>query len=506
MINVIEYLERSAKRFPDKTAFADPDGKISYSELQSRARLAGSYFLRRGILPGSAVAFYTEKSVKAAAVMLGAVYANAFYSFIDIRQTPGRTQAMLDRLDPFVIVTDEENLEQIRGIYEGRCKIVTVDELIEKAEEEKEDEALLAKARRDFYDTQILYVNFTSGSTGVPKGVAVSHRSVIDFITQLTGIFGIDETDVIANQAPFDFDVSVKDFYSGLAVGASVWLIPREYFSNPTVLMDYLCESRATTLIWAVSAMCFVSIMNGFEYKTPSGIRRVMFSGEIMPVKQLKKWQTYLPDAMFVNLYGPTEITCNCTYYILDREFEKDEIIPIGIPFPNEKVFLLDEDDRQVTETGKEGEICVAGTCLALGYYKDPEKTAAAFCPNPLNTATHEIMYRTGDLGMIGEDGNLIYTSRKDFQIKHMGQRIELGDIEASAMSCDGVDRACAIYDMKKKKIILFYTGQTEKDDVAKMLGDALPPFMMPGKTVKLESFPMNKNGKIDRHALEEMK
>ncbi len=505
MINVIEYLESSAERFPDKTAFADPAGKITFSELKKCSRLIASYLLKRGITSGSAVAFYMEKSVQSAAAMLGAVYANAFYSYIDIRQTPGRTQAMLEKLDPFVIVTDEENLAAITGIWDD-AKIITVSGLIAKAQEEPEDHALLEKARSRFYDTQILYVNFTSGSTGIPKGVAVSHRSVIDFITQLTGIFGINEDDVIANQAPFDFDVSVKDFYSGLCCGASVWLIPREYFSNPAVLMDYLCESRATTLIWAVSAMCFVSIMNGFEYKTPETIKRVMFSGEIMPVKQLDKWQSFLPDAMFVNLYGPTEITCNCTYYILERKFEKDEIIPIGIPFPNELVFLLDENDKEVTAPGAEGEICVAGTCLALGYYKDPEKTAAAFCANPLNTATGEIMYRTGDLGMYSQDGNLIYTSRKDFQIKHMGQRIELGDIEASAMSLDGVDRACAIYDMKKKKIILFFAGHAGKDEVTKMLADKLPPFMMPGRTIKLESFPMNKNGKIDRHALEEMK
>ncbi len=506
MINVIEYLEESAKRFPDRIAFGDPAETVTFSQLEKNARAIGSYLLNNGIRQCDAVAFYMEKSVKAATVMLGAVYANAFYSFIDIRQTPNRTISILDRLEPFVIITDDENIDQIAGIIDDPSKIVKIEELFDKALSAGEDEALLKKARSFFIDTQILYVNFTSGSTGVPKGVAVSHRSVIDFIAQLTCIFGIDETDVIANQAPFDFDVSVKDFYSGLSTGASVWLIPREYFSNPTLLMDYLCDHKATTLIWAVSAMCFVSIMNGFEYKTPSSVKRVMFSGEIMPIKQLKKWQTFLPDAMFVNLYGPTEITCNCTYYILDREFEKDEILPIGIPFPNEKVFLLDENDNLIDRPGEEGEICVAGTCLALGYYKDPEKTAAAFCPNPLSPAINETIYRTGDLGRICEDGNLIYTSRKDFQIKHMGQRIELGDIEAAAMSADGVERACSIYDQKKKKIILFYTGEAEKEELADTLKDKLPPFMIPGKTIRLESFPMNKNGKIDRHALEEMK
>ena len=282
-------------------------------------------------------------------------------------------------------------------------------------------------------------------------------------------------------------------------------LIPRSYFSNPTVLMDYLADNGATTLIWAVSAMCFVSIMNGLEYRTPETINKVMFSGEVMPVKHLNKWRKFLPDATYVNLYGPTEITCNCTYYILDRDFEKDESIPAGIPFANEKVFLLDEENRLVSEPGECGEICVCGTCLALGYYRDPVRTAEAFVQNPLNDRFSEMMYRTGDIGKYDEDGNLIYVSRKDFQIKHMGQRIELGEIEAAAMAADGITRACCIYNTKKKRIELFYTGEAEKTDLNEVLKVRLPQFMIPGRTVKLEEMPMNKNGNIDRSKLAEM-
>ena len=326
----------------------------------------------------------------------------------------------------------------------------------------------------------------------------------IDFITAFTDTFGIESSDVLANQAPFDFDVSVKDIYSGLCTGASVALIPRDYFSNPTMLMDYLCERQATVLVWAVSAMCFVSVMNALDYKTPDSLRMVMFSGEVMPAKQLAKWRKLLPDVCYVNLYGPTEITCNCTYHVLGHD-ECDEVIPIGIPFANEKVFLLSDDDSEVTEAGIEGEICVAGTCLALGYYKDPERTSAAFMRNPLNTLFDEMMYRTGDLGKYDENGLLIYCGRKDFQIKHLGQRIELGDIEACACALPGVERTCCLYDEKRKKIVLFYVGSPEKEAVADGLHDKLPPFMMPGKTVKLDTFVLNKNGKIDRNILREM-
>ena len=157
---------------------------------------------------------------------------------------------------------------------------------------------------------------------------------------------------------------------------------------NPTALMDYLADHEITTLVWAVSAMCFVSIMNGFSYRVPEQVNKVLFSGEVMPVKQLNIWKKYLPDAAYVNLYGPTEITCNCTYFVLDpaKTYALDEVIPAGKPFPNEKVFLLDEQDQEVTKEGEVGEICVGGTCIAAGYYREREKTEAvleisSMCP-----------------------------------------------------------------------------------------------------------------------------
>ena len=289
-----------------------------------------------------------------------------------------------------------------------------------------------------------------------------------------------------------------------MLTGAKVQLIPRAYFSNPMQLMDYLVDKNVTVLIWAVSAMCFVSIMNGFGYKIPTSINKIMFSGELMPIKQLKIWKKYLPNAMYVNLYGPTEITCNCTYHVLDREYENTEILPIGIPFENEKVFLLDEKNELVKEPNKEGEICVSGTSLALGYYNDPIKTSQVFVQSPLNKKYNELIYRTGDLGKYDEKGLLYYTSRKDFQIKHLGHRIELGEIEVATTARDGVSRVCCLYDNIKKKILMFYTGNKEKKELLKELKVILPPFMLPNTITQLEEMPLNKNGKIDRNALKE--
>ncbi len=507
MTNVITMLERSALEYTDSIAFADPKRSITYGELNETVKKIATLFLRDegyGCLSAEdGVGFYMEKSTDAVCAMLGAVRAGAFYSFIDVRQPGERAANVIKVLRPKLIITDSENEEALKST--GTTDYILIKDLLEEAGKCEPDEDLLDLAGSRSYDTMPLYVNFTSGSTGTPKGVAVSHRSVIDFIKVFTQTFKITHEDILANQAPFDFDVSVKDIYSGLYTGARVQLVPRDYFSNPTVLMDYLADNGVTTLIWAVSAMCFVSIMNGLEYRNPMTVNKIMFSGEVMPVKHLNKWRKFLPEAMYVNLYGPTEITCNCTYYILDRDFENDEPIPAGIPFDNEKVFLLDESDRLVDEPDECGEICVCGTCLALGYYRDPDKTKEAFMQNPLNDRFYEMMYRTGDLGRYDKDGNLIYVSRKDFQIKHMGQRIELGEIETAAMAADGITRACCIYNTGKKRIELFYTGEAEKKELTEALKLKLPQFMIPGKTVKLDEMPMNKNGKIDRHRLSEI-
>ena len=497
--SVLDLIEGQAILNKDKVAFTDPGKEVTFGELYSYSKKIGS-FLAGKIDRRSPVSFYMEKSCDAVLGMFGAVYAGGFYSFLDVRQPSHRAESILNALNPKVVFTDASMLEKAKELTlpEG-AELIVLDDLIAALDNLPVNEQVLGQIRDLSQDIDPLYVNFTSGSTGVPKGVTVCHRSVLEFISYFVDIFGIEEGDVLGNQAPFDFDVSVKDVYSGLMTGARTVLIPRDYFSNPMSLMDYLGDQKVTSLVWAVSAMCFVSIMNGLEYRCPSDIRRIMFSGEVMPVKHLNHWKKFIPDAVYVNLYGPTEITCNCTYHVLDREYEENEVIPAGIPFPNENVFLLDEGDKLVIGPDREGEICVTGTSLALGYYGDSEKTNAAFVQNPLNTRFHEMMYRTGDIGRYDENGILYYVSRKDFQIKHMGHRIELGEIEVRAMAKSGVSRACCIYEPEKKKLILFYTGDKDKKELTGELKEDLPPYMVPSTVKQLAEMPVNKNGKIDR-------
>lgn len=498
--NVLEWLEETVKKVPDKISFCDPTTDITYKGLVEKSQLVGSCLVER-IQMNEPVGIYMEKSVLSTIGLFGVVYAGGFYSFLDLRQPQHRLKQIEDVLQPKVILTDAEHLLEAKKYFS--CEIITIESILDN---ECINEDRLQEVRKKRLDIDPLYVNFTSGSTGVPKGVTVSHRNVLDFIETFVHTTGINESDILGNQAPYDFDVSVKDIYSGIYTGASVAIIPREYFSNPLKLMDYVYEKECTVFTWAVSAMCFVSIMNGFGYKIPEKVRLVMFSGEVMPIKQLNKWKEALPHTTFINLYGPTEITCNCTYYVLEeRLYESDECIPIGKAFENEKVFLLDENDCLIEEINKEGEICVSGTCVSLGYYNDSERTNIVFVQNPLNTNTYERIYRTGDLGKYDCNGNLIYTSRKDFQIKHLGHRIELGEIEAQVEKNEFVSRAVCIYDSIKKRILLFYTGSIENKELLVSLHDVLPSYMLPNKAFQLEEMPMSKNGKIDRHVLKEL-
>jgi acyl-coenzyme A synthetase/AMP-(fatty) acid ligase len=275
-------------------------------------------------------------------------------------------------------------------------------------------------------------------------------------------------------------------------------------FSFPMNLLDYLDDRKITTLIWAVSALCIVTTLNGFEYKVPSAINKVIFSGEVMPIKHLNAWRKQYPEAMFVNVYGPTEITCNCTYYIVDRDFGLDETLPMGHAFPNEKVFLLNDEDKLVTKkhVGQLGEICVSGTALSLGYFNNKERTDQAYVQNPLNHKYLELIYRTGDLGLYNERGEMCFASRKDFQIKHMGHRIELGEIETAINAVEGVIRVCCIYDQDENKIIAFFEGTTDKKTITHELNKKLPKFMIPNVFVQVDGMPITKNGKIDRKQL----
>ena len=496
MKNVLEYLETTEKVFPEKTGVIDETGAYSFGQLAKESRHVGTGLLRY-VTPGQPVAVFMKKSMAALCGFFGIVYAGGFYTYFDPALPSVRMGQIAEILHLTVVLTDKEHICLAKDYFPA-AECLCIEELMQTAE----DTEKLARIRAQQIDTDPLYVNFTSGSTGAPKGVVVSHSSVLDFTDVFAETFGFDKTERIANQAPFDFDVSVKDIYTAIKTGATLVLVPRELFSRPVELLDFLCEQKITTMIWAVSALCLVSMFHGLDYKCPVTVRKVLFSGEVMPMKQLKDWMVHLPEAEFVNLYGPTEITCNCTYHVIRRDREYAEGIPIGRAFANEAVFLMDAQRQRVTEPGAVGEICVRGRALALGYYGDALQTSQAFVQNPLHQHYLDPVYRTGDLGRYDADGELYFAGRKDFQIKYRGHRIELEEIERAMAKVAGVERCVCVFDEKKSRLYGFYTGTIDKKDLREALSKALPPFMLPERLVARDSFILTKNGKIDRKLL----
>lgn len=501
--NVLEYLEYTAKVYSDKVAVIDVNNKITYEELLNNAKIIGSYLSSKtGI--NKPIAIFMDKSIKTLELFMAVVYAGCFYTLIDPTFPDKRIQQILDILDTDVILTDSTNMAKITKI--SSKNIIDIDDVINSNfTVDNINQNKLDEIRKNMTGDEPLYCNFTSGSTGMPKGVVISHKAVINFIDSFVDTFSISNKDVIGNQAPFDFDVSVKDIYSCIKTGATLVIIPRAYFMFPMKLMDMLEEYKVTTLIWAVSALAMITRLHGLKYKSPKSINKIMFSGEQMPLNQLNKWKKIYNNAMFVNLYGPTEITCNCTYYIIDREFSNDEKLPIGEAFSNCQVFLAGKD-KLITksEVGKVGEICVSGESLALGYFNNKEMTDKVFVANSYDKERHR-MYKTGDLAYWDEDGMLYFAGRKDFQIKHMGHRIELEEVERALSSVAIVEHGCCFFDNLKNKIVAFVVGSDDKRAIIDEMKKSVPDYMIPNIFKCVDTLPLNKNGKTDRNMLKQM-
>lgn len=494
--NVLEYLEQTAARLPEKTAFSAGEDRLSFRELMQAAKAIGTALLPFGKSP---VAVMTQKTPLSLAGFFGVVYSGNFYTPIDVTMPKERMQSILETLQPKVLLIDEKSRKTAAGLgFQG--EILLLEEIVTT----EIDEARLRQIRRSAIDTDPLYALFTSGSTGTPKGVIISHQSVVNLTEWYTEAFDITEQEIIGNQAPFYFDSSVKDIYAVLKTGAQLEIIPKMLFSFPKKLLEYLEEKQINYIDWVPSALSIVANTGALEGCRPSALKKIMFCGEAMPTKQFNLWREKYPDALFANIYGPTETTVDCTYYIVDREFADDEPIPIGYGCRNTDVFILNGD--RLAAAGESGELCVRGRCLALGYYNNPEKTAEAFIQNPLNPHYPEKIYKTGDIAKYNERGEIIFLARKDHQIKHMGHRIELGEIETAVNAIEGIDSGICLYDTESQRILLFYCGGEEITQayILKKLRDKVPKYMFPNVMLKLEKMPQTLNGKIDRLTLKE--
>ena len=496
--NILEYLEHTVTRVPDKVAFANDVMGITFRETYDQARSVGSFLHSEGFYKQPVVVFM-KKHPTTLVSFFGTIYAGCYYVPLDDEMPQHRVDLILRTLNPSAMICDADTAALVQNFaYTG--KVYLYHEICNTPVNAE----ALASIRDKQIDTDPIYIVFTSGSTGVPKGVTACHRSVLDYVENLCDVLKFDENSIFGNQTPLYFDAYLKEVMPTLKYGATTILIPKQLFMFPIKLVEFLNEHKINTVCWVVSALTMISAFRTFEKVKPEHLHTVAFASEVFPIKQFNLWKAALPNARFINLYGPTETTGICCYYEVDREFGLDETLPIGRPFRNTEILLLNEKD-ELAAPGEQGEICIRGTSLTLGYMNNPEKTEEAFTRNPLQTAWPELIYRTGDIGRYNERGELMFVSRKDFQIKHMGHRIELGEIEVNAENIDGVTGAACVYDKEKGKIVLFYSGEKEEADMKVLLKESLPRYMVPNVTRKLDRIPLTSNGKTDRVTLAAM-
>ena len=501
MKNVLQMLEKSAYEMPERIAFSDEKGTVTYFDVVSLSKSIGTLLAQSG-KRNQAVAVLMDKSKEMLVSFFGIIYSGNFYIPIDVEMPNDRIAKIFSTVQPFAVITDSEYMEKAISLSSEKNNSWNIYDY-NKAAQTGKDETVLETIRSKMIDTDPVYALFTSGSTGIPKGVICCHRSVIDYADWLVETFHFNYNTVFGNQTPFYFSMSVLDIYATIRSGAELHIIPKKLFAFPAKLLEHLNEAGINTIYWVPTALCIVANMRVLDKIELPYLKTILFAGESMPTKQLNIWRKYLPDALYANLFGPTEITDIGIYYIVDREFSDDEPLPIGKECDNVDAMILNLEGTGPVPEGEKGELCIRGSFLAMGYYDNPEKTAEVFIQNPLNTHYPETIYRTGDLVSINERGEIMYHGRKDFQIKHKGNRIELGEIENAAIAVPGIEMCACVYDTEREKIVLIYQGADVTNQLIRdTMKQKVPSYMLPNVIMQIQSMPKNQNGKIDRKEL----
>jgi D-alanine--poly(phosphoribitol) ligase subunit 1 len=500
--NVIDYLKMgSLLHSPDGIAVVDEGRELTFVQLDDLSDRLATHIALLTDSTRKPIAVFMPKSAVTIIVDLAIVKSANFYTNLDDKSPQERLEKLLDNVLPQIVVTISSLKAKLREAGVDDQKIICIDEF--DIALLPIDVSLLKNRKNLLIDTDPLCLINTSGSTGVPKSVILNHRSTIDFIDWTLDNFDFGSNDAIGSLSPLYFDIYTLEIYVALKTGATVYLIPEQTAAFPVQLVQFLSDHKISFIFWVPTIMVNIANLQLLDKFDLSCLRRIFFAGEVFPTKQLNMWRQSLKNAQFVNLYGPIEITVDCTYFILDRKFEDDAPIPIGVPCANSDVFIL-TDNNKLVDQGEIGELCVRGSSLALGYYNNPKQTALSFVQNPLNDAYPEVVYRTGDLVHMNELGEIMFDGRKDFQIKHLGYRIELAEIENAVQAVPEIRNACVLYHKEKKAIVLVFETSSEvtSKQLRNTLQSKLPKYMLPTEFVQLDELPRNPNGKIDRQLL----
>ena len=501
--NILEYFEDTLVKQENKVAVMDGERQITFKSLAEYAWVIGTTICYKANMKiKSPIAVFLPKSIENIVADIGIIYSGNAYMNLDVKTPLQRISNIVKLVEPRFVITNQKYYDQVKTICDESKILLIENMLVYDADHE-----MLIKQLDKVIDTDPLCLINTSGSTGTPKSVVLNHKSFIDYTTWAIETTGLKQDEIFGSLAPIVFDHFSYELCLMMVHSCTMCIVPETYTIFPVKLLQYIVEKKVTYIFWVPTIMVNIANMDLLSRIPLSDVRMVWFAGEVFPTKQFNYWRKHLPSARFVNLYGPTEITVDCTYYIVEREIPDDEPIPIGYPCRNTDILILDEDNNLVLEKEKEGELCVRGTSLSMGYYNNSEKTAAVFVQNPLNKSYPELIYRTGDIVYINKYGEFVYKGRNDSLIKHMGKRIELGEIEHIVVNkLQLVKNACIVYDYNKKEIVMFYESEQEyaPGNLRKLIGSELPTYMIPTRFEYMKLFPRNTNGKIDRLKLKE--
>ena len=499
-INLIEFFVDTVSRYPGKNAVVDGENSITFEQLDKKARWLSKRIIDECACVNCPVAMFLPKCVDAVVADIAITYSGNTYMNLDVKNPTERLVNILNLVRPVALITNSRFKTIIEPIINDSIHLIVIDQVDQDADYPAT--SYFMERISGLIDTDPYCIINTSGSTGTPKGVVLNHKSFIDFMAQTFDEFGFSENDVIGSLSPVVFDIWSYEMCLLMGKGASIVVIPDSYSAFPVKILQLMKSRDVSYIFWVPTIMVNIANMGLLSQIQLPDLRLCWFAGEVFPTKQFNIWRHSLPGTVFANFYGPIEITLDCVYYTIDREIADDEPIPIGKPFRNTGVLLLDENDHNVTEPGVQGELCIRGTSLAMGYYNNPEKTAAAFVQNPLNSSYPEIIYRTGDIVYFNERGEMVFKGRKDSLIKHMGYRIELGEIEHVVINTlKLVKNGCVVYNHQRKEITLYYEAENELSPVEfrKGIGQVLPKYMIPVVYHHMPELKRNTNGKIDR-------
>jgi D-alanine--poly(phosphoribitol) ligase subunit 1 len=483
--------------------------KISYNELNEVSNQIANYLLKFGLKQGDVLAIFNDKSLNGYALILACLKTGIIYTNLDPDSPWARLEKILNTCQPALICFDNVGLqfeENLRQSYQT-IRLINISSKEIKSEIAEFSSNNLEETIA-IHGSSPAYIMFTSGSTGFPKGAIMSHNNVLNFIQWGKQTFDVTEIDVFTNVNPIYFDNSVFDFYTSIFNGAGLVPISHAIAKDARALVKAINESKCTIWFSVPSLLVYLLTNKALTFADFPEIKRISFGGEGFPKNKLKQlFELFNPRITLFNVYGPTECTCICSSYIIsDKDFENmNELAPLGFIAPNFGYEIL----PSTNDNANLGEIALLGPCVGLGYYNDEERTQKSFVQNP-NKKYHQLMYKTGDLVERAENGYLHFKGRVDNQIKHMGYRIELEEVEAAFSSLAYVNEVGVVYERLSQELgfIKAYASINKQIEISEIMQDIkliLPTYMVPKSITVLDVLPKNSNGKIDRNKLKEL-